>query len=65
MTTKIPRGMYGPNYDGTGDPEQCTPRERMTVSEATLIEEKDRRNSLSPQIRKQQAATDKALGRKS
>jgi hypothetical protein len=61
MTTKIPRGQFGPDYTGSGDPDEITPAERMTTGEARLIEERDRRNSLSSQVRKFQAATDKAL----
>ncbi|MHB8185890.1 MAG: hypothetical protein ACYDDU_07335 [Dermatophilaceae bacterium] len=63
MKTKIPRGQFGPNHDGTADPDKITPAERMTTSEARLIAERARRNSPSPLIREQQAATDKALGR--
>lgn len=63
MTPKIPRGQFGEGYDGTSDPEQFTPAERMTTDEARLVEERERRDSMSPVVRAMQAATDKALGR--
>jgi hypothetical protein len=59
----IPRGEFGPNYDGLGDPQRITPAERMTASEARLIEERDRRNHPSAVVRALQASTDKAFGR--
>lgn len=62
--TNTPRGRYGPNYDGLGDPERITAAERMTASEPRLIDERQRRASRSPMVRALQAATDKAFGRK-
>jgi len=59
----IQRGQFGPNYDGTGDPQRITPAERMTTSEARLIEERDRRNHPSAVVRALQASADKAFGR--
>jgi hypothetical protein len=63
MTNKIPRGQYGPSYDGSGDPQRITPAERMTTGEDRLIEERDRRNHPSAVVRLLQAATDKTFRR--
>ena len=64
MRKKIPRGQYGPDRDGLLDPEMHTPGERYTTSETRLNEQKDRRTSPSPFIRKLQAAADKALNQR-
>jgi hypothetical protein len=58
MTKKI---AYGPNHDGLLDPKRITPRERAYASEERLLEERARRRSPSPVIRKLQAATDTAF----
>jgi hypothetical protein len=60
---RIPRGQFGPNYDGTGDPQQITPAERMTTGEARLIADRDRSNHPSAVVRALQASVDKAFGR--
>jgi hypothetical protein len=61
--TRPPRGLYGPNRDGLGDPDRFTLAERATRSDDRLQIERDRRRSWSPLIRALQAATDRALGK--
>ena len=59
-----PRGRVGPNRDGLFDPERFTIAERARYSVERLAREANRRASLSPVVRRLQAETDKALGRK-
>jgi hypothetical protein len=63
MTTrpKVPRGLYGDEHEGVLDPERISARERMTSSLTRSLEERDRRASPSPLVRRLQAATDKAF----
>lgn len=61
---KVPRGLFGPNRDGVLDPDRLTPAQRMKESRAWLDDARDRRASASPLVRRLQAATDKALGRR-
>lgn len=60
---KVPPGLYAAEHDGLGDPDRFTVAEKMTRSPERLAEERRRRESPSPIVRKLQAATDKALGR--
>jgi len=61
---KIPPGAYSDQHDGLLDPNRFSPAERMVTPAARLTEELRRRTSPSPVIRRLQAATDRALGRK-
>lgn len=63
-TMTIPRGMYGPNMDGLGDPEKASIGERHKTAVPRLQEERARRRAFSPLIRGLQAATDRALRRR-
>lgn len=59
--SQVPPGMYGPAGDGLGDPGKFTPAERARLSEARLREERSRRQSMSPVVRKLQGATDRVF----
>lgn len=61
---KIPKGLLGPNQDGLADPDRLTAEQRARQDPAWLDEARDRRASLSPMVRRLQAATDRALGRR-
>jgi hypothetical protein len=61
---KIPPSWYGPNRDGLLDPDRLTAAQRARQSPAWLGETRDRRASASPLVRRLQAATDRALGRR-
>ncbi len=61
---KIPKGLLGPNRDGLADPDRLTAAQRVRQSPAWLDEARDRRASASPLVRRLQAATDRALGRR-
>lgn len=61
---KIPAGLFGPNRDGLLDPERLTAEQRARQDPAWLAEARDRRASPSPLVRRLQAATDRALGRR-
>ena len=60
--SKIPPGLYAPEHDGTGDPNRMTIPERQRMSVDRHTEETSRRRSMSPLVRRMQAATDRALG---
>lgn len=62
---KIPAAWYGPEHNSPLDPDRFTPDERRRLSTTRLKAEHQRRTSPSPVIRAFQAATDKALGRRS
>ena len=64
MTKKIPKGLLGLNRDGFLDPDRLTARQRATQDPAWLDEARDRRASASPLVRRLQAATDRAPGRR-
>lgn len=59
-----PHAKYGPQYDGAADPERIRPTEAHFASRERLIEERRRRRSLSPVVRKLHAVNDRALGRR-
>jgi hypothetical protein len=61
---KIPKGLLGPDRDGLLDPDRLTAQQRATQSRPWLDEARDRRASPSPLVRRLQAATDRALGRR-
>lgn len=63
MKTPRMHGLFGAGHDGLLDPEMFTAEERARTSPARLREERARRRSMSPVIRRLQAATDRALGR--
>lgn len=61
---KTPKGLLGPNRDGLLDPDRLTPAQRARESRPWLDEARDRRASPSPLVRRLQAVTDRALGRR-
>lgn len=61
---QVPRGLFGPNRDGLLDPDRLTAVQRQREDREWLDEARDRRASRSPLVRRLQAATDRALGRR-
>ena len=53
--TRLPRGLYGPNRDGLGDPERPDLTERLTLSPERIAEDADRAAALSPMLRRLRA----------
>lgn len=61
--TAVPRGSYGPNYDGLGDPERFTPQEIHTRPTADLVAAREAYRSPSVVVVRLRKAYDRALGR--
>jgi len=59
---RLPRGVYGDQHDGLGDPDRPSMTDRMTKSVARIEAERRDRASLSPTVRKLRAVTAAALG---
>ena len=60
--TERPRTQYSEHCDGLGDPQRLTVEQRARTSEERVTEQQERRMSLSPMLRRLQAATSLALG---
>lgn len=60
---RMPRGFYGPNADGLGDPDRMTVADRATKSPERHDWETSRRRSASPLIRAFQRAYDRDMAR--
>lgn len=55
MTRHLPRGLYGPDRDGLGDPERPSTVQRLTWSPERIAEEADRAAAPSPMLRRLRA----------
>jgi hypothetical protein len=61
--TAVPRGLFGPNYDGLADPEAFTARERQARSTDDLTASREAYRSPSFVVVRLRKAFDRALGR--
>ncbi len=60
---RLPRGVYGDQHDGLGDPVRPTMADRMTKSAARIEAERRDRATLSPTIRRLRDTARRALDR--